>query len=178
LYKNCCVRLKICVYLYILLIIENTRGTPHQKTICLFVSPYALHYWPNLSRNRDCLGCKVHLEMCVFFLPVYHSVVRTPRSVAHSFSVVRSQKIFQYICRSTGAMIGKYQGLLTFSRLMIYIYICRTAPLTSRRYILYIYSTNIRTEYFKHVAHSPFFPLQNAVYFNMLPFLVPVLFTF
>jgi hypothetical protein len=54
----------------------------------------------------------------------------------------------------------------------------RTAPLTSRRCILYIYSTNIRTEYFKHAAHSPFFPLQNAVYFIMLPFLVPVLFTF
>jgi hypothetical protein len=54
----------------------------------------------------------------------------------------------------------------------------RTAPLTYRRYILYIYSTNIRTEYFKHAAHSPFFPLQTAVYFIMLPLLVPVLFTF
>ena len=40
------------------------------------------------------------------------------------------------------------------------------------------YSTNIRTEYFKQAVHSPFFPLQNAVYFIMLPFLVPVLFTF
>ena len=55
---------------------------------------------------------------------------------------------------------------------------CRTAPLTSRCYILYIYSTNICTEYFKHAAHSPFFPLQNTVYFIMLSFLVPVLFTF
>ena len=36
----------------------------------------------------------------------------------------------------------------------------------------------IRTEYFKHAAHSPFFSLQNAVYFIKLPFLVPVLFTF
>ena len=34
----------------------------------------------------------------------------------------------------------------------IYIYICRTASLTSRRYILNIYSTNIHTEYFKHAA--------------------------
>ena len=42
----------------------------------------------------------------------------------------------------------------------------------------FIYSTNIRTEYFKHAAYSLFFPLQNAVYFIMLPFLVPVLFTF
>jgi predicted membrane protein len=54
----------------------------------------------------------------------------------------------------------------------------RTAPLTSRRCIFFIYSTNIRTEYFKHAAHSPFFPLQNAVCFIMLPFFVPVLFTF
>jgi hypothetical protein len=68
--------------------------------------------------------------------------------------------------------------VLTSSRLMTYIYICRTAPLTSRRCILYIYSTNIRTEYFKRAAHSPFFPLQNVVYFIMLPFLVPVLFAF
>ena len=41
----------------------------------------------------------------------------------------------------------------------MYIYICRNAPLTSRSCILYIYSTNIRNEYFKHAAHSPFFPL-------------------
>jgi hypothetical protein len=38
------------------------------------------------------------------------------------------------------------------------------------------FSTNISTEYFKHAAHSPFFP-QNAFYFIMLPFLVHVLFT-
>jgi hypothetical protein len=29
-----------------------------------------------------------------------------------------------------------------------------------------------------HAAHSPFSSLQNAVYFIMLPFLVPVLFAF
>jgi len=34
----------------------------------------------------------------------------------------------------------------------IYIYICRTAALTSRRHILNIYSTNTHTEYFKHAA--------------------------
>ena len=36
----------------------------------------------------------------------------------------------------------------------------RTAPLTSKRSILYIYSTNIGTEYFKHSIYSPFFSLQ------------------
>ena len=54
----------------------------------------------------------------------------------------------------------------------------RTAPLTSKCCILYIYSTNIGTEYFKHGIYSPFFPLQNAVCFTILTYLVPVLFTF
>jgi hypothetical protein len=54
----------------------------------------------------------------------------------------------------------------------------RTAPLTSKRCILYIFSTNIGTEYFKHGIYSPFFSLQNAVCFIILTYLVPVLFTF
>ena len=54
----------------------------------------------------------------------------------------------------------------------------RTAPLTSKRCILYICSTSTGTEYFKHGIYSPFFPLQNAVCFIILTCLVPVLFTF
>ena len=56
--------------------------------------------------------------------------------------------------------------------------ISRTASLTSKRCILYIYSTNVGTEYFKHALYSPFFPHQNAVCFIMLTSLVSVLFTF
>ena len=52
----------------------------------------------------------------------------------------------------------------------------RTAPLTSKRCILYIHSTNIGNEYFKHGIYSLFF--LNAVYFIILTYLVPVLFTF
>ena len=58
------------------------------------------------------------------------------------------------------------------------LYMGRTAPLTSNLCILYIYSTNIGTEYFKHALYSPFFSLQNAVCFIMLPCLVPILVTF
>jgi len=53
-----------------------------------------------------------------------------------------------------------------------------TAPLTSKRCILYIYSTNIGTEYFKHGIYSPFYPLQNTVCFIILTYLVTLLFTF
>ena len=51
-----------------------------------------------------------------------------------------------------------------------------TTPLTSKCYILYIYSTNIVTEYFKHGIYSPVFPLQNAVCFINLT--ASLLFTF
>ena len=54
----------------------------------------------------------------------------------------------------------------------------RTAPLTSKRCILYIYSTNIGNEYFKHGIYSLSFSLQIAVCFIILTYLVPVLFTF
>jgi hypothetical protein len=45
-------------------------------------------------------------------------------------------------------------------------YIRRTAPLTSKRCILYIYSTNISTEYFKHGIYSPFFPSSKCSLFH------------
>jgi len=48
----------------------------------------------------------------------------------------------------------------------------------AKRCILYIYSTNIGTEYFKYGIYSPFFSLRNAACFIILTYLVPVLFTF
>ena len=72
-----------------------------------------------------------------------------------------------------------FQGMLINRSTPNDPYMGRTAPLTSKRCILYIYSTNIGTEYFKHALYSPFFSsLQNAVCFKMLTCLVPVLFTF
>ena len=45
-------------------------------------------------------------------------------------------------------------------------YMGRTAPLTSKRCILYIYSTNIGTEYFKHALYSQFFPSSKCILFH------------
>jgi len=42
----------------------------------------------------------------------------------------------------------------------------RTAPLTSKHFILYIYSTNTGTEYFKHGVYSPFFPSKCSLFHN------------
>jgi len=83
----------------------------------------------------------------------------------------------QLISWNNKSQLSKYLNLLTPND----PYRGRTAPLTSKRCILYIYSTNIGTEYFKSGIHSPFFlslSLQNAVCFIILTYLVPVLFTF
>jgi len=45
-------------------------------------------------------------------------------------------------------------------------YMGRTAPLTSKHCILYTYSTNIGTEYFKHALYSPFFSSKCSLFHN------------
>ena len=72
--------------------------------------------------------------------------------------------MFQSNDHPQGAYLLKLQ-FKTLNDLLRYInrltpndpYMGRTAPLTSKRCILCIYSTNIGTEYFKHVLYSPFF---------------------
>jgi len=89
-------------------------------------------------------------------------------------------------CSITNHKIPDYQKIAYFIHAVCVLnlltpnddYSCRTALLTSKCYILYIYSTNRGTEYFKHGIYSPFFPLQNAVCFINQTYLVPVLFTF
>jgi len=68
----------------------------------------------------------------------------------------KGRVLVEYLGINEGILL---KWVLTFRSLKtyIYIYIYRTAVPTSRRYILNIYSTNIRTEYFKHAAKSPFF---------------------
>ena len=45
-------------------------------------------------------------------------------------------------------------------------YMGRTAPLTSKRCILCICSTNIGTEYFKHALYSPVFSSKRSLFHN------------
>ena len=90
----------------------------------------------------------------------------------------RELKVLLYILRSFVVQRFIHRALLLNPLTLNDSYSGRTTPLTSKRSILYIYSTNIGTEYFKHVIYSPFLSLQNAVCFIILTYLVPVLFTF
>jgi len=53
----------------------------------------------------------------------------------------------------------------------------RSANLQTQHF-KYLFNTYIYTEYFKHAAKSAFFLFKKAVYFIMLPCLVPALFVF
>ena len=100
---------------------------------------------------------------------VYHCFLKCNEYIAGIYSHLHKMICLTFSCRTTYIYI--------YISISIYIYMSyRTANLQMLHFIYY--STNIRTEYFKHAAHSPFFSLQNAIYFIMLHFLVPVLFTF
>jgi len=54
---------------------------------------------------------------------------------------------------------------LTFKNRASYIQVGRTASLQILHFI-YIFSTNISTEYFKHATHSPFFSSKCHLFHN------------
>jgi hypothetical protein len=141
-------------------------------TLCLcqwyVLLVYCLHSFGVPVFSIMCFGQLVHHE--VSYMPFLRSCWLTEADSCPPSSAGVTNKRQGSSTRLCGSVLNHLTPNGHFSG--------RTAPLTSRRCILCIYSTNIRTEYFKHAAHSPFFPLQYAVYFIMLPFLVPVLFTF
>jgi hypothetical protein len=132
---------------------------------------------------------KVIIPAIICLAPVHHLLNIPSCSIQHNAStasgrasgwrllVKQGEKKTPYTSSRTGSSIGHTSKNINHLRPNGH-FSGRTAPLTSRHCILYIYSTNIHTEYFKHAAHAPYFPLQNAVYLIMLPFAVPVLFTF
>ena len=86
-------------------------------------------------------------------------VLQTHEKMRNFFQCVETSWLYRVgenFCRSPTAikwpMAGRNNPLTPNDP-----YMGRTAPLTSKRCILYIYSTNIGTEYFKHALHSPFF---------------------
>ena len=101
-----------------------------------------------------------------------HTTSTSPGHVEHIMPHP-TQRFVQLLAQSLGLTAENFNPLKPNDP-----YKGRTAPLTSKRCILYIYSTNIGTECFKHGICSPFIPLQNAVCFIILMYLVPVLFTF
>jgi len=140
------------------------------------------------TKFHYCFGICVHNLSCILVFIEIHEYLYSSYSafvwIHFNFGVDGSHVTMKCISKKLNAGITlKYSGHIYFLFIINPLtpndpYSGRTAPLTSKCCILYIYSTNVGTEYFKHGIYCPFFPLQNAVCFIILTYLVPVLFTF
>jgi hypothetical protein len=106
-----------------------------------------------------------------------------PVSVFHGCHYQGVFTVVKVVLSRWSVVCGTFTHLDTYENVPLTIWrLTATLVVVPHRYprvaAFFIYSTDIRTEYFKHAAYSPFFLLQNVVYFIMLPFLVPVLFKF
>ena len=143
---------------------ENSHGRAGNQTRDIMISSQKL--WP-LDHDAAFLKLWSFLIFSSYLSVLPYGTTRLPLD---GISWYMTFEYFSKICQENSTFIN----LLTPNDL----YMSRTAPLTSKRCILYIYSTNVGTEYFKHALYFPFFSLQNAVCFIMLTSLVPGLFTF
>jgi len=116
-------------------------------------------------------SAQLSAQLCTLF-PTFVLHVSDVNSLLQVVDKIIRKSIF--LCSIITVMVGSQRfNPLTPNDL----YRGRTAPLTTKLCILYIYSSNICTEYFKHGIYSVF-SLQNTVGFIILMYLVPVLFTF
>ena len=93
----------------------------------------------------------------------YGLVTRRPDSAVKEISRLLAE---QYARQSTKHSLPRYRVLNLNLLRPNDPYMGRTAPLSSKRFILYIYSTNIGNEYFKHALYSPFFLLKTQFFHN------------
>jgi thiosulfate reductase cytochrome b subunit len=143
----------------------------HEKIYVNWLCPFfPFPQWTHvcsLMWQKPTLFCSQQIFLCFFLFHIACSNVWLEGTIKqlHSQNFIRDLEIISlYFLLNPFTPNGHYSG--------------RTAPLTSTRWILNIYSTNISNEYFKHTAQSQYISLQKSVYFIMLPCLVPVLFTF
>ena len=87
---------------------------------------------------------------------VFWHPARLPQKAVHARRYLN--QLYGNSSEQVSEWIRCFRLLLSFNRLKPNDpYMGRTAPLTSKRCILYIYSTNVGTEYFKHALYSRFF---------------------
>jgi len=118
---------------------------------------------------------KIHLNIILLFMPGYSKwslFLRFPhqKPVYTKCYMPRPSHSSGFKHPKNIGYVHKYNFiisffLLTFKNRASYIY-RKSVPLPSKCCILYIFSTNIITVYFKYVAHSPFFSSKCRLFHN------------
>ena len=138
----------------------------HPQGVCLYLAKVTelfkrfeefLHLFSVALAWCFCRRCKVllvgHLQISLFHRAFCNSIMDNVLVFypllnwkMHGETMKHKEQIFVGLTRVCGTK-GNINLLKPNDT-----YICRTAALTSRRYVLNIYSTNIHTEFFKHAA--------------------------
>ena len=120
-----------------------------QHTAAYYQSPHS-----DIPEDSSHAACNLHIIFTTF-----HILIPTPHHLSQHSTYWSPHHIVYNIMQHARCWGFHNSGLLTVWRLTTHIWVDmgRTAPLTSKRCILYIYSTNIGAEYFKHALYSPFF---------------------
>jgi hypothetical protein len=132
---------------------KPVRGHNHQSILrtfnphnCLSQYCFPLHF-DGLAHYGFASSLSIHMLYTTISFPLTHTQPIICTAMLTNKSTNGPRNI------SLQAVVTALLNLLTPND----SYMGRTAPLTSERCILYIYSTNIGTEYFKHARYSPFF---------------------
>ena len=141
----------------------RSKGKGHPRRVCL-----------PLGLKRKCLkyfGNTIRYRKCFYSRESSDAGSHENRHSAKPYFISDRKWNSVLACHTRCPILAKFGLIFLFfvSRILPVVvhhinrlkpndpYMGRTAPLTSKRCILYIYSTNIGTEYFKHALYSPFF---------------------
>jgi hypothetical protein len=155
--------------------LPNHQHTLKMGTVLLPETSEKFHILTRLSARENFIKCcrreSFKTNMTIYhYSPIYNLLVIKTWSQNN----VLLQVFLIYQIRT--CPFGSLHCPLTFKNRASYIVDGRTATLQMLHFI-YFFSTNISTSIL-NMLHTLRFSLQNAVYFIMVSFLVPVLFTF
>ena len=133
---------------------------------CTVIGTYSLDYWQGASWTTWVadFDCRQGQEPWMLTLTLGHNKAPIQWGLGVKWPVCERDLLHQYTARvkNTWSDTSIPPYLFVAQCLINPLtpndhYSGHNAPLTSKRCILYIYSTNIGTEYFKHGIYSPFF---------------------
>ena len=119
--------------------------------------------------NPECSSTLTFAPTMSRLNPVHASTLCFHNQLHHTFRLV-DISVFSGTCLAMSRWLFRFTDAMCCSVCFNPLtpndpYAGRTAPLTSKRCILYIYSTNVSTECFKHGIYSPSFSLQKCSLF-------------
>jgi len=143
--------------------VVRIRGTFRNKSSC------TRGYTAQINISHFFHICTVHPAIFkVFYHQLTHKIFKSVLKFALKLEQLQHVSVWS---RSSGSVLWELAKVTMLKHLVNPLtpndhYSGRTAPLTSKRFILYIYSTNIGIEYFKHGIYSPFFSSSKCSLFH------------